>query len=378
MVVLLRKKKSLHPSHVRGSIVQQRPPKNQLVETVAPFDELPSFDSFRFKVATIRRKHSAQREQLAKLKALNLFESAGLDCMHLVNSASNTGLTTTPAPVQTDDETILLEQPIELRHQGISCKSSRLSALTTKTANFKALPSKMTPLERHKEMNRPILSTDVYATGGGCFGAHQVPCIISITRLVDGDGDANSDISLEEDVFRQDPFSSFSSSSAEQPTTAGETIGNSAIDTWSHQHHNRVEMTLPPAKSCFLATEMDWDSWSSSISWPSDEDDDDDDVVKADNSKKTTNQHKSTLSMITGMKDLTFSDNGSDSQSYFRPRLACGGFKFWSEEEIQKLNFGMGTQSNPEAARDEEDCRGRVSANDKEREEVYGVDTFRE
>lgn len=360
MVVLLRKKKELHPSHVRGSIIQCRPPRNQLVETVAPFDELPSFDSFRIKnpFSARHQKYSSQREQLAKLKVMNL-ESA-LGCAGLDNSPWNTGLSTTP--VRTNAETFELEQPIKLVHQGISCKSSKLSAMTTKTANRIAFKSTMDSAECKER----ILFTDNFGGGGtmvGCAtGAHRVPCIISITPLNDYDGDTNSEISLEELLCDTASFLT----SADPSTLSQEANYTNASAAFASS----------VTKSSFF---VDWNSTDSSISWPSDEEDEEPQLAEKE---ELLLNRPSTLRMITAMQDLTFSDNGSDSQSYFKPQLACGGFKFWSEEEIQKRKRDFRSTSatshpSAAAARDEEDSRVG-SGNDKDREGNLETATFRE
>ena len=162
-----------------------------------------------------------------------------------------------------------------------------------------------------------------------------MPCIILISGV---DDDNNSEISLEDVLTEPSP----------PPRTS---IFNFLA----------TPDTLAVATS-FHASEVDWPSSDSSVSWPSDEEGEDE---KPHVGRQREEKHlQSTLPpMIASIKDLAFLDNGSDGQSCFKPQLACGGFRFWSEDGTEKNGLGPVI----EATRDEEEHRF-ITNSEKDRE----------
>ena len=369
MVSLLRKKKPSNQSV--GSPKDNGARKNQLVQAVSPFDEcLPTNDSFCFKkgFTLIRRKHSTQRDQLAKLKAGEILALADSDHARNMQSRLLTGLLPSPAPARSKPTTNMialsphqfLTKPIQLRHQGTT-RASILSTATTNTKNKKM--SKLSSGSGRKKHLVPLFRPSDMLVGGGCAvmsGAHQVPCTISITHLNDYDEDASSEVSLEDVLLHMS--TSTATASVEHTTATGTTA--TSVEKWP---------SYPGAlasAACMPMTVTDLQSTDSSISWPSDEDDDDESLDE-DDDDEDVELDPSSLQLITEVRELNCTD---EVGSFVKAEFGCaGGFKFWSDDTVQNenLDFGRKGDEDATAARDEENCRDDTDS-DKPREENLG------
>jgi len=423
MVVILRKKKSLnqasasHSPSLDGSVDKQH--RNQLLEPVSPFEECHEYSS-RFTQASvfvdrvIRRKHSTQRRQLAQVSISRVLSmtlqtttftstqhpflclrfqlktdevlraAAKLDSDTTVPPLESlvTGLLSSPA--RTKPDTSDLTKPIDLLHQGrpfhdSSSNSNRPSVFSTSSnAKYTSSNNKMHSGASHRRninhLFRPRTLTEMFASRG-CYssycpgacscvvppGAHQVPCIISITNLDDFDDDASSEISSE-DVFL------YMSTST---NTTGQTSTEQLMGT---------DATHPTAlpKSCLSrATMIDSESTVSSISWPSDEDDSEtgcnetcstNDVEENQEDSQLVKGHSS-LQLITEIRNLACSEEAS-----LRMLDAGCGFKFWSEVYPKPAIEHRNDAVDISASRDEhEEIRCGELDENKDREE--GADT---
>ena len=364
-MILLKKKRTANPL---SSTIDQRP--NQLLEPVSPFEEILKPDNpIRFmKSYNFHRRHSLAREQLAKLKAKHCLVTAGQTVAPYKDDAQM-GFRDTP--IRIADKFLDITQPIELK----VAKSS--------------IERKTKMKDNNSHQGRTYLSTfrppripsDIFATrceahypaGEGACAAlpfstndHEIPFIISVTKLdEDDEDDENSEISLE-DILK------LKSSTATETTAP--TMSNSHSQSFTTATLSTQRMPYPRAlvgitKSCMPSTASDLASWetNSSISWPSDEDstiernhEDSSDILDVEDGPQ----------LITAVHDLNCDDGSSH---YFKADMACGGFKFWSIGEAYKSNLIENGVSKDDinaksAARDEEECRDKDL--EKVREEI--------
>jgi len=360
----------------------------------------------------IRRKHSTQRDQLAKLKAQEILKSTVQQSLaHSDYMASNmqyrllTGFS--PNPTRSDRPLTgnvaalasqhFLSKSIELRHQGKSrasilsaSKASRASILSTSRSNKTTNSTKMFSSSskgksnkdgRNKNLPPPkptALNSEIFANrhcyggsslypmmGGGCAmmaAAHAVPNTISVSQLNEINADDSSEISLEDNVFN---VTTFSTTTASLGQTTGSETTSTSVEKWPSYPE-----ALVSAACGMPGTTADSQSTNSSISWPSDEEDDDDDSLFYEpDSDDDTEQSKSetedaelepsSLKLITEVRELNCTD--ADVASHLlRNEFGCGGdFKFWKEHE---RNFAVAEQGPDDDKlatnfRDEENCR---------------------
>ena len=377
MVYFLRKK---HPSsQAAGSSSKEGGKKNQLVHAVSPFDEcLPTDDSSYFKrgFKTIRRKHSSQKEQLAKLKAKEILKSTASpmevsDHDPKIEGHLLTGLLPAPARSKpTFSSYHNLSKPTLLRHQGKTREHNLSTATMMKTKGKTASMARssggrekyLTPLFRPTNCNDNLSPM----TGGICdsiptTGDHEIPFVISVARVDNREEDSSSDISLE------DP--DLPTVTATSLTSLVPTIATNAKPPYSGRLASPA-CTPPPA-------DLDLQYSGSSISWPSDEGEDDEEIR---DEATQDGFDRSTLQLITEVRELDCSDEDVGSQTVKTDIGCVDCVKVWSVGMSDKRNMKYGfngsekassnSAANPASARDEENCRDDRST-DKTREDIF-------
>ena len=339
--------------------------KNQLVHAVSPFDEcLPTSDSFCFKKGfkMIRRKHSAQRDQLNKLKAQEILKSTvqhmnDSDVGPAIENRLMTGLLPTPARSQASvPPHHFLSKPVQLRHKGTQ-QASVLATATMSMAKETNGESEGDSTGGQKKYPAQIFRPP--SCYGGPYpmvpttGDHEIPFVISISQLKDPEEDASSDISLEDTAVYT---STATTASTLEHSTVTE-ITATSVGGWP---------SYPVAADMPMRADIDLQYSGSSISWPSDEDDDGETI--GTDTDDDVELDRSSLQLITEVRELNCTDDVGSQ--IFKADLGCGGF--WSDGMVHKGKLksefkGFGEASS--AGKEEENCRDDTSGN-KTREET--------
>lgn len=321
----------------------------------------------------IRRKHSAQRDQLAKLKAQEILKStvhymADSDHCLSIEPRLLTGLLPTHARSKTTlPSHHFLSKPFQLRHQGTTQASILSTATMTKTKETNCESKGDSKGERKKYLAPLFRPTSCY---GGPYpmvpttGDHEIPFVISISHLKDHDEDASSDISLDDaDLY----VSSLTTATTLEPSTVTETTSTS-VGEWP---------SYPGATCMPMRADIDLQYSGSSISWPSDEDGDDE-TVGEDTEEDDVELDPSSLQLITEVRELNCT--GDVDSQIFKADFACGGgFKFWSQGVVHEGNLKSGFIGSGEASsagRDEENCRDDTSDNKAREETSHRLGSF--
>lgn len=357
MVLLrVRKKKTLR---ALSSKVDQRP--NQLLETVSPFEEMQRSHELPvhfMKTSKFNHRHGYASEQLAKSKTKHAVEESR--CDSVLPDELLAGIVTAPARAQ--PEIADASERIRAEVNEPNSKESTLSPTCHKRANC-YMPFFRPPLIPTLRSPKPSLEGPA-AMRVPTTADHEIPFIISITRLdEDENNDASSDISLEDVLtYNLRANTEVASNKMHSNSKPVSTYMPSFVDT------SCPTAMVPTMKTYFPITAGDLNMISdNSITWPSDEEDSIESEKMAMYSERNNIPRQQ---MMIAAPDM----NRGDGYSRHLPGdTASGGFKFWSTGEIHTHNL-MGNQvsnnENASAARDEENSR---DVNEKAREEASDI-----
>lgn len=362
--------------------------KNQLVHTVSPFDEcLETHGSLHFKKGfkTIRRKHSAQRDLLAKLKAKEILQSSIHrmdDSDHVPNMERQlmTGLLPAPARSKPTAHT-LLSKSILLRRQGTPREPILSKATMTKTKDKTS--SMVQSSNGRKKYFRPTSCYDnIYPMIGGICdsipttGDHEIPFVISFSPVNNHD-DSSSDISLED--------ADLSTLTATTATSSGPPSSANNASVTSSGMMPTYSRLLASAGCMPMQAGLDLQYSESSISWPSDEDEEENEDEREDDEvldeAAQDELDRSSLQLITEVRELDCTED-IDSEVIKADFGSRGGTIAWSGDVCHNVNLKpvfkvsgdaksttAGVTPAEVTARDEENCRDDTSG-DKLREEI--------